>query len=171
MNDVKADFNYDHLSEIEKDGQDYLNSAIAPSPEGVSLKLRKRYLKDQENIAQIILHLVAAFQKKIKASGDPESVKARMLIESKRVSAGLMEIYRSQPEKFSLSAIRARNRAVERGQKKNQYEREKYRDDENYRDYKKFKMQEWRRRPRNADREKLSAIKRHNAPPKTTFEL
>lgn len=148
-----------------------LNDMTETPQADITFKSRMKEMRDQEDIAQIILNLVAAFQKKIKASGDPESVKARMLIESKRVSAGLMEIYRSQPEKFSISAVRARNRVVGRELKKNTRERKKYRDDENYRDYKKLKMQEWRRRPGNTDREKLAAIKRHNAPTKTTFEL
>lgn len=137
----------------------------------ISVKLRNRHLQDQENIAQIILHLVAALQKKIKASGSPDAVKERMLIESKRVSLGIMDIYRSRPEQFSLAAIRARNRAVARGLEKKKHEIERYHSDEAYRQYKNQKMKEWRNRPGNAAREKLAAIKRRNAPPKTTFEL
>jgi hypothetical protein len=148
-----------------------LNDMTETPQAGISFKSRMKEMRNQEDIAQIILNLVAAFQKKIKTSVDPESVKARMLIESKRVSAGLMEIYRSHPEIFSISAVRARNRAVGRELEKNQHEREKYRNDDAYRQYKNQKMKEWRNRPGNAEREKLAAIKRRNAPPKTTFEL
>jgi hypothetical protein len=137
--------------------------------ENYSPRRRSAHEKNIDTINQLIVYLLADFLDEIKTSEEPEDVKKLLRSKTNEVGALLLNMYRKNPDKYSISCIRAKLRSTKNVLTKLQKDRQRYSTDNAFRKRKIVQMQEWRRRPGNTERERITTVKRLTAPPKTVF--
>ncbi len=136
------------------------NKAGLPLTGGGSRRIKILHRSVMLGIATSLFNQIISYKNIIKNSNEPEPLRKKLAIKGRDMLETIINDFQNRDEFMALPEVKAVYRSMKYRLTKNKSTKEKYKNDEAFREQQKAKMQKWRADKANAEREKVASKKR-----------